>query len=135
MVLSDLSIKRPVLATVMSLTIILIGMMAYNRLTVREYPNIDAPTVSVRTVYLGASSSIMESQVTQPLEDQLSGIEGIKAIKSQSKDDVSAITVEFVRERDADSAANDVRDRVSRARALMPPGIKDPVVAKFEADA
>ena len=77
MVLSDLSIKRPVLATVMSLTIILIGMMAYNRLTVREYPNIDAPTVSVRTVYLGASSSIMESQVTLPLEDQLSGIDGI----------------------------------------------------------
>jgi multidrug efflux pump len=135
MVLSDLSIKRPVLATVMSLTIILIGWMAYSRLTVREYPNIDAPTVSVRTVYLGASSSIMESQVTQPLEDQLSGIEGIKAIKSQSKDEVSAITVEFVRERDADSAANDVRDRVARARALMPSGIKDPVVAKIEADA
>ena len=135
MFLPELSIKRPVLATVMSIAIILIGVMAFKKLTVREYPNIDAPTVSVRTVYTGASSSIIESQVTQPLEDQLSGIEGIKTIKSQSKEEVSQITVEFVRDRDADSAANDVRDRVARARAFLPVGVKDSVVQKIEADA
>ena len=135
MVLSDLSIKRPVLATVMSLTIILLGMMTYSRLSVREYPNIDAPTVSVRTVYLGASSAIIESQVTQQLEDQLSGIEGIRTIKSQSREEVSLITIEFLRTRDADSAANDVRDRVARARAFLPQGIREPVVQKIEADA
>ena len=135
MVLSDLSIKRPVLATVMSLTIILLGLMAYSRLSVREYPNIDAPTVSVRTVYLGASSAIIESQVTQQLEDQLSGIEGIRTIKSQSREEVSLITIEFLRTRDADSAANDVRDRVARARAFLPQGIREPIVQKIEADA
>jgi multidrug efflux pump len=135
MFLPDLSIKRPVLATVMSLLIVLVGAMLFTRLTVREYPNIDAPVVSVRTVYLGASSEIIEGQVTQQLEDQLSGIEGIKAIKSQSREEVSLITIEFHRSRDADSAANDVRDRVARARQFLPQGIREPVVQKIEADA
>ena len=81
MVLSDISIRRPVLATVMSLMLVLLGMMCYGRLPVREYPNIDAPIVSVRTVYAGASAAVIESQVTRPLEDALSGIEGIKALK------------------------------------------------------
>ncbi|MDP3420385.1 MAG: efflux RND transporter permease subunit, partial [Thiobacillus sp.] len=99
MILSDLSIRRPVLATVMSLMIILIGLIAFDRLPVREYPNIDAPVVSVRTVYPGASAAVMESQITKPLEDSLSGIEGIRTIKSVSREAVSQITVEFVQSR------------------------------------
>lgn len=96
MILSDISIRRPVLATVMSLLIILVGLIAFDRLPVREYPNIDAPVVSVRTVYPGASAEVMESQITKPLEDSLSGIEGIRTIKSVSREEVSQITVEFV---------------------------------------
>ncbi len=135
MYISELSIKRPVLATVMSLVIVLLGVIAFQRLSVREYPNIDAPVVSVRTVYKGASAPVMESQVTQPLEDSLSGIEGVKSIKSVSREEVSQITVEFVRERDSDAAASDVRDRVSRVRARLPTDIDEPVVSKIEADA
>ncbi|HRE55039.1 MAG TPA: efflux RND transporter permease subunit [Candidatus Competibacter sp.] len=135
MFLPEVSIKRPVLATVMSLAIILIGAITFLRLPVREYPNIDAPVVSVRTVYPGASAEIMESQVSQPLEDSLAGIEGIRTIKSVSREEVSQITVEFLLERDVDSAANDVRDRVARVRGQLPGETKDPVVAKIEADA
>jgi multidrug efflux pump len=135
MVLSDLSIRRPVLTTVLSLIIILVGIISFLRLSVREYPNIDSPIVSVRTVYKGASAQVVESQITQPLEDSLSGIEGIKTIKSVSREEVSQITVEFVRERDADSAANDVRDRVARVRAQLPEAADESVVAKIEADA
>ncbi len=135
MFLPELCIKRPVLATVMSLTIILIGVIAFLRLPVREYPNIDAPIVSVRTVYPGASAEIMESQVTQPLEDSLAGIEGVRTIKSVSREEVSQITVELVLERNVDAAANDVRDRVARVRGQLPDEVKDPVVAKVEADA
>jgi multidrug efflux pump len=135
MVLSDLSIHRPVLATVMSLMIILIGIMSFQRLSVREYPKIDQPIVSVRTVYPGASPEVIESQITQPLEDSLSGIEGIRTIKSSSREEVSQISIEFVIERDQDSAANDVRDRVARVRSLLPDDAKDPVIAKVEADA
>src|SRR5258706_10530701 len=135
MFLPELSIKRPVLATVMSLLIVLIGVISFLRLTVREYPKIDAPVVSVRTVYKGASPQVMESQVTQPLEDSISGIEGVKSIKSISREEVSQITVEFVTERDTDAAANDVRDRVSRVRALLPDEVDEPTIAKVEADA
>ncbi len=135
MFLPELSIKRPVLATVMSLTVILIGFIAYQRLSVREYPNIDAPVVSVRTVYPGASAEIIESQVTKPLEESLAGIEGVKTIKSVSREEVSQITVELVLERNVDAAANDVRDKVARVRGTLPDEVKDPVVAKVEADA
>jgi multidrug efflux pump len=135
MVLSDLSVHRPVLATVMSLMIVLLGIMAFDRISVREYPNIDTPIVSVRTVYTGASAEIIESQITQPLEDSLAGIEGIRTLKSVSREEVSQITVEFVGERNVDNAANDVRDRVARVRARMPDAAEDPVVAKIEADA
>src|SRR5512134_1371305 len=119
MVLSDLSIRRPVLATVMSLVIVLIGIMSYQRLSVREYPNIDSPVVSVRTVYTGASAEVIESQITKPLEDSLAGIEGIRTLKSVSREEVSQITVEFVRTRDSDAGANDVRDRVARVRGQL----------------
>ncbi len=135
MILSDISIRRPVLATVMSLLIILVGLIAFDRLPVREYPNIDAPVVSVRTVYPGASAEVMESQITKPLEDSLSGIEGIRTIKSVSREEVSQITVEFVQSRDPEAAANDARDRVARVRGTLPNEALDPVVAKIEADA
>jgi len=135
MFLPELCIKRPVLATVMSLAILLIGVITFLRLPVREYPNIDAPIVSVRTVYPGASAEIMESQVTQPLEDSLAGIEGIRTIKSVSREEVSQITVEFLLERDVDAAANDVRDRAARVRGQLPDEAEDPVIAKIEADA
>ena len=93
MILSEISIKRPVLATVMSLVIVLMGFLSYSRMAVREYPNIDPPIVSVRTVYKGATAQVIESAVTQPLEDSLSGIEGIKTIKSNSREEVSQITI------------------------------------------
>jgi multidrug efflux pump len=133
--LPDLSIRRPVLATVMSLMLILVGIISYTRLAVREYPNIDPPIVSVRTVYTGASAEVVESQITQPLEDSLAGIEGIRTIKSASREEVSQITVEFTLARDIDAAANDVRDRVARVRGRLPDETDEPVIAKIEADA
>ena len=135
MIVSDVSIRRPVLATVMSLMIVLVGLIAFERLPVREYPDIDAPVVSVRTVYPGASAEVMETQITKPLEDSLSGIEGIRTIKSVSREEVSQITVEFIQSRDPEAAANDVRDRVARVRGVLPDESEDPVVAKIEADA
>ena len=98
MVLPELSVRRPVLATVMSLLIILVGIISFERLTVREYPKIDSPVVSVRTIYTGASPQVIESQVTQPLEDSISGIEGVKTMKSVSREEVSQITIEFIEE-------------------------------------
>ncbi len=135
MVLSDISIRRPVLATVMSLVIVLVGALSFTRMAVREYPNIDPPVVSVRTVYKGATAAVMESAITQPLEDSLSGIEGIKTIKSQSREEVSQITITFVAAREIDGAANDVRDRVARIRKNLPAASDNSVVSKIEADA
>ena len=135
MQLPELCINRPVFATVLSLMIVLIGVISFQRLTVREYPKIDTPVVSVRTVYKGASPQVMESQITQPLEDSISGIEGVRSVKSVSREEVSQITVEFVLERNVDSASNDVRDRVARVRALLPAAADDSVVSKIEADA
>jgi len=135
MQLPELCIRRPVFATVMSLMIVLLGVISFDRLTVREYPKIDTPVVSVRTVYKGASAQVIESQVTQPLEDSLSGIEGVRTLKSVSREEVSQITVEFVTERDVDAAANDVRDRVARVRAKLPEGADESIVSKIEADA
>ncbi len=135
MTLWELSIRRPVLATVMSLMVILVGIISYQGLTVREHPDIDAPIVSVRTVYTGANAEVIESQVTRPLQDSLSGIEGVKTIKSVNREQVSQISVEFERTRDPDAAANDVRDRVARVRGRLPDAVDEPVVAKIEADA
>ncbi|MGH8543534.1 MAG: efflux RND transporter permease subunit, partial [Gammaproteobacteria bacterium] len=134
MVLSDLSIRRPVLATVMSLVLVLLGLMAYERLPVREYPDIDAPAMTVRTVYPGASSEVIESQVTRPLEDSLAGIEGIKTLKSVSREEVSQISITFQPDRDPDAAAADVRDRVSRARGQLSREVDEPVISKVDAD-
>ena len=116
MQMSELSIRRPVFATVMSLTVLLVGIVAYQRLTVREYPKIDEPVVTVTTKYQGASAEIVESQVTQLLEESLSGIEGIDVISSISRSETSQITVRFRITREPDVAANDVRDRVGRVR-------------------
>ena len=135
MKISETSVKRPVLATVMSLLIVLIGLVAYDRLTVREYPNIDEPTVSVVTVYQGASPEIIETEVTTIIEDSLSGIEGIKTISSESRQEQSQISIVFKMERNADDAAAEVRDRVGRVRANLPFDIEEPVIAKVEADA
>lgn len=135
MVLSSISIRRPVLATVMILVIVLIGLISFERLTVREYPNIDPPVVNVSTTYKGASAEIIESQVTQVLEESLAGIEGIETLSSVSRPESSRITVSFHLNRDAEAAANDVRDRVSRVRRRLPDEISEPTIAKVEADA
>ncbi|MGB0205482.1 MAG: efflux RND transporter permease subunit [Neptuniibacter sp.] len=135
MVLSDISIKRPVLATVMSFLVLLVGLLAYDRLTVREYPKIDLPVVTVETTYKGASASIIETQVTQIIEDSLSGIEGIDFMNSISRSESSQITITFNIDRDPDNAAADVRDRVSRIIGQLPDDIDAPVVSKTEADA
>ncbi|EPZ16883.1 acriflavin resistance protein [Thauera terpenica 58Eu] len=135
MVISEICIKRPVFATVLSLLVLLVGLMSYSRLTVREYPNIDEPVVTVDTQYAGASAEIIESQVTKPLEDSLAGIEGVDVLSSISRSERSQITVRFRVERDADSAAADVRDRVSRVRRRLPSDVDEPVIAKVEADA
>lgn len=135
MKIAEFCIARPVFATVVNLLILLVGIVSYDRLTLREYPNIDMPVITVETNYLGANAEIIESTVTKPLEDSLSGIEGIDFIKSISRSERSQITVQFLLSRDADAAASDVRDRVARARGRLPDEIEEPIVAKVEADA
>ncbi len=134
MSLPEICIKRPVLATVLSLIILLVGLISYQRLSVREYPRIDEPVVSVSTTYRGASAEVVESQVTKILEDSLSGIEGVEIMTSQSRSERSQINVRFRLARDPDSAAADVRDKVSRVRARLPEAVDEPVIAKVEAD-
>jgi len=135
MKLSEVCIQRPVFATVLSLVIVLIGLVSYNRLNVREYPRIDEPVVSVDTTYKGASPEVVESQVTKPLEDLISGIEGVDVMTSISRSERSLINVRFKLSRDPDAAAAEVRDKVARARKLLPDEIDEPVIAKVEADA
>jgi multidrug efflux pump len=135
MKISAICIRRPVFATVLSLAIMLVGLVSYTRLPVREYPKIDEPVVTVDTTYRGASAEIMESQVSKPLEDSLAGIEGVDVITSISRQENSQISVRFKLERNPDSAAADVRDRVSRVRNKLPTAIDEPVIAKVEADA
>ncbi len=135
MTLSDICIKRPVFATVLSLAIMLIGLIAYSRLAVRELPKIDEPIITVTTTYRGASADVIESQVTRPLEDSLSGIEGVDVMTSTSRSEQSDVTIRFKLSRDPDSAAADVRDKVSRVRGRLPQLIDEPIIAKTEADA
>jgi len=134
MQLPEICIKRPVFATVLSLIILLVGLISYTRLAVREYPRIDEPVVSVSTTYRGASAEVVESQVTKPLEDSLAGIEGVEVMTSQSRSETSRINVRFTLKRDPDSAAADVRDKVARARGKLPDTIDEPIIAKVEAD-
>ncbi len=135
MQLPEICIRRPVFATVLSLVVLLIGLISYTRLAVREYPRIDEPVVSVNTTYRGASAEVVESQVTKVLEDSLSGIEGVELMTSQSRSERSQINVRFSLKRDPDSAAADVRDKVARVRAKLPDTVDEPVVAKVESDA
>jgi len=133
--IAEVCIERPVLATVMSLVIVLFGGISLTRLTNRELPAIDPPIVSVTTVFPGAAPEVVETSVTDVLEDQVNGIEGVKVVSSLSREQVSQITVEFELGKDIEAAANDVRDRVARARNQLPEEIDEPVVAKRDADA
>ena len=135
MKLSDTSIRRPVLASVMSLLILLVGLVSFDRLSLREYPRIDEPVVTVNTVLTGASSEVIESQVTKPLEDSIAGIDGVDIITSISRAERSQISVRFKLVKNPDDAAADVRDRVSRVRGRLPDAVDEPVIAKVEADA
>ena len=135
MKISETSIRRPVLASVMSLLILLIGLVSMNQLSVREYPRIDEPVVTVGTRLIGASSEVIESQVTKPLEDSIAGIDGVEVLSSISRSEQSQITVRFKLQKNPDDAAADVRDRVSRVRGRLPAAADEPVIAKVEADA
>ncbi|HLQ66496.1 MAG TPA: efflux RND transporter permease subunit [Candidatus Limnocylindrales bacterium] len=135
MKLSEVSIQRPVLATVMSLAIILFGVISFARLPVREYPDIDPPIVSIQTFYRGASPNVVETEITDVLEEQLATLEGVKTIESSSREQGSSISVEFELSRDIEEATNDVRDRVSRVRGQLPTEADDPIVAKVDVNA
>ncbi|MDA1021685.1 MAG: efflux RND transporter permease subunit [Cyanobacteria bacterium] len=133
--LPDLSIQKPVLATVMSLVIVFAGFLAWSKLPVREYPDIDPPVITITTVYPGASSTVIESEITDLIESEFSGITGIKTMTSSSRDQVSTIVLEFVLERNIDIAAQDVRDKVARISRKLPDNADDPIIAKADADA
>jgi multidrug efflux pump len=135
MFLPEISIKRPVLTSMVSLALVLFGLISLQRLPVRELPDIDPPIVSVTTVYPGASAAVVETEVTERLEEEINNIEGIKTLSSQSREQVSNITIEFDLAREIDLAAQDVRDRVARVRGKLPDQIKEPIVAKQDADA
>ncbi len=134
MSLFEICIRRPVLSTVLSLLVLVIGLISYSRLSVREYPKIDEPVVSVQTTYPGASAEVIESQITKVLEDSLAGIEGVELLTSFSRSERSNINVRFRLTRDPDSAAADVRDKVARVRARLPDNVDEPVISKVEAD-
>src|SRR5262245_31825631 len=135
MILSEISVRRPVFAMVMSLLLTIIGLMALSRLTVRETPNVQPPIVSIDTVYRGASAAVVESKITQVIENQIAGLEGVDTLRSTSLDERSRITIEFALERDIESAANDVRDRVSRVVQALPDEAEQPQVAKVDTTA
>jgi multidrug efflux pump len=132
--LSDISVKRPVFATVLSLMLVAFGALSFRDLTVREYPDVVQPVVQVQASYPGAAADIVETRVTQLLEGELSGIEGVRNIRSVSRDQSAQITVEFELDRDIDEAANDVRDRVSRVVRRLPEDVDPPSVSKSDSD-
>jgi len=135
MSLSSVCIKRPVLSIVLSIILILFGIVGFLSLEVREYPNIDPPVITVSTSYPGANSDVIEAQITEPLEQSINGIDGIRIMSSTSREQQSQITIEFDINKDIDGAANDVRDRVARVIRQLPPDIDNPVVEKSDADA
>jgi len=134
MILSDVSVKRPVFATVISLLLTAFGILAFFQLPLREYPDTSPPVVSISTSYPGASGEIVETQITEPIEDQINGIDGIEVISSYSYDGVSRISVEFAVGTDIDSAANDIRDKVSRVVAALPQDAEPPQISKADSD-
>ena len=133
MIISDQSVRRPVFATVISALLVILGLAALSGMPVRQYPDIDVPVVSIETSYRGASAEVVETKVTQVVEDVISGIEGIKKLTSTSRDERSDIRVEFSLERDIDAAANDIRDRVSRVVDQLPTEADPPEIAKVDA--
>ena len=133
--ISELSIRRPVLATVLTIIIVIFGFIGYNTLGVREYPSVDNPIISVSCSYAGANADVIESQITEPLEQNINGIPGIRSISSVSQQGQSRITVEFELSVDLETAANDVRDKVSRAQRFLPRDCDPPTVSKADADA
>jgi multidrug efflux pump len=135
MSLYSLSIRRPVLAIVLSLTILLFGLLGFRNLGVREFPSVDAPVITVVTNYRGASAEVIESQITEPLEESVNGIDGIRMLTSVSREGRSTVQVEFNLGADLERAANDVRDRVSRAQRTLPPDVDPPSISKADADA
>ena len=135
MSLSSLSIRRPVLAIVMSVTVVLFGIIGYSYLGIREYPAVDPPIITVSTGYTGANADVIESQITEPLEESINGIAGIRSLTSVSRDGRSTITVEFGIDVDLEVAANDVRDKVSRSISSLPPDVENPIVSKADANA
>lgn len=135
MSISSLSIRRPVLASVLSIVIVLFGVISFFYLSIREYPSVDPPIITVSTTYVGANADVIESQITEPLEESVNGIAGIRTLSSTSREGRSTITVEFDLEVDLETAANDVRDRVSRAQRELPVDAEPPTVNKADADA
>ena len=133
--ISELSIRRPVLATVLTIIILLFGFIGYNTLGVREYPSVDNPIISVTCSYAGANADVIENQITEPLEQNINGIPGIRSLSSISQQGQSRITVEFELSVDLETAANDVRDKVSRAQRYLPRDCDPPTVSKADADA
>lgn len=133
--LSSLNIERPVLSSVLSIVIVIFGFIGFTYLGVREYPSVDPPIISVVANYPGANADVMESQITEPLEESINGISGIRTITSVSSDGRSTVTVEFELDVDLEAAANDVRDRVSRSIRSLPPDVEPPTVNKADADA
>ena len=134
MSLSSLSINRPVLSIVLSLLIVIFGVIGFRALSVREYPSVDPPIITVAASYTGASADVIQSQITEPLEESINGIAGIKNLTSVSRDGRSQITVEFDLESNLDNAANDVRDKVSAAPGRLPRDVDPPIVTKANAD-
>ncbi len=134
MSLSDVCIRRPVLAMVMSLIIVLFGATGFFYLGVREYPAVDPPIITIQTTYPGANPDVVSAQITEPLEQVINGIAGIRTMSSESREERSTITVEFTLDSDLDAAANDVRDRVARAARNLPVDANSPVVEKQDAD-
>ncbi|HEY4135247.1 MAG TPA: efflux RND transporter permease subunit [Alphaproteobacteria bacterium] len=134
MMLSDISIKRPVFATVISMVLVIFGVIAFGRLAVREYPDIDPPVVSVQTTYRGASAEVIETQVTQIIENAVAGIEGIKAITSTSEEERSRVTIEFKLTREIEGASGDVRDKVGQVLRRLPDEVDAPIITKADSD-
>ncbi|MDR6292165.1 multidrug efflux pump [Inquilinus ginsengisoli] len=135
MVLSDTAIRRPVFAVVVSLLLVVLGVFAFQRLTVREYPNIDPPIVSVSTAYEGASAQVIESQITQVIEEGVAGVAGIRTMRSTSQEGRSSVRLEFAIDRDVESATNDVRDSVGRVIGQLPDNADTPIIRKVDSDA
>src|SRR5262245_36571265 len=128
MKLSEVSIQRPVLATVMSLGIILFGVLSFPRIPVREYPNIDPPVVSITLFYRGASPNVVETEMIDVLEEELATLEGVRTMTSSAREQGGSISIEFELSRNIEEAANDVRDKVARVRGLLPTEAEDPIV-------